>query len=133
MMRGGHAATRRARKLRAGATDAERYLWAGLRGAQLGYSFRRQHPIPPYTVDFACIAVRLVIEVDGGQHGGPADDVRDDFLRRRGWRVLRFWNNEVLENREGVLQVIAAALPPPSRLRGSLPPPLAGEGWGGGF
>jgi primosomal protein N' (replication factor Y) len=128
MMRGGYAAAQRARKLRATATDAERYLWAGLRGAQLGHRFRRQHPIPPYTVEFAGIAARLIIEVDGSQHGGPTDIVRDGFLRRRGWQVLRFWNNEVLENREGALEAIFAALPPPSRLRGPLPPPQAGEG-----
>lgn len=97
-MRSGYSGTRRARGLRAAATDAERHLWGALRGAQLGWDFRRQHPIPPYIVDFACIAARLIIEVDGGQHGGPADQVRDTFLRRHGWRVLRFWNNDVLKN-----------------------------------
>lgn len=111
-MRGGYAGTRRARRLRIAATDAERCLWGALRRAQLGWEFRRQHPIPPYIVDFACIAARLVIEVDGGQHGGRADQSRDAFLQRGGWRVLRFWNNDVLQNREGVVETILAALPP---------------------
>jgi very-short-patch-repair endonuclease len=113
-MRGGYAGTRRARGLRIAATDAERYLWGALRSAQLGWDFRRQHPIRPYIVDFACIAARLVVEVDGGQHGGLADQARDAFLNRRGWRVLRLWNNDVLQNRDGVLQTIVATPPPPA-------------------
>ena len=87
-------------------------------------------PVPPYIVDFACVEARLIIEVDGGQHAVPGEHQRRDArLRRQGWRVLRFWNNEVLENRAGVLQTITDALgrlplayPHPG------PPPLAGEG-----
>jgi primosomal protein N' (replication factor Y) len=122
-MRAGRAGTERARTLRNNATEAEKHLWQGLRDAQLGWSFRRQHPVPPYIVDFACIAVRLIKEVDGGQHAEPGEHaLRDSLLHGRGWRVLRFWNHDVLQNRDGVLQTIAAELPPPSRSAGpSLP------------
>jgi very-short-patch-repair endonuclease len=100
--------------LRHDPTDAEKHLWDGLRERRLGWDFRRQHPMPPYFADFACIAARLIVEVDGGQHAEPGDhDRRDEYLRSKGWRVLRFWNNDVLHNRDGVLQTIAAALPPP--------------------
>jgi very-short-patch-repair endonuclease len=93
--------------LRLNATDAERKLWSRLRGNQLGVAFRRQHPIPPYTVDFACIARRLVIEADGGQHAeSNPDERRDRFLRKQGWTVLRFWNNDILQNLDGVVQMI---------------------------
>jgi primosomal protein N' (replication factor Y) len=137
----------RARKLRNNLTETERALWRDLRDRQLGFRFRRQFPIPPYIVDFACIEARLIIEVDGGQHAAATNDSRrDDKLYRQGWRVLRFRNNDVLENPEGVLQVIAKALgrrlsayphpdPPPQAGEGvygkprtiSSPPPLAGE------
>ncbi len=103
----------RARRLRRNTTEAERLLWDALRKEQLGWRFRRQHPIPPYVVDFACVEARLVIEADGGQHGCPGDHIiRDNALRRGGWRVLRFWNNDILENRAGVLQSIVATLGP---------------------
>lgn len=100
-------------------TDAERLLWRSLRGKQINrHRFRRQHPIGDYIADFACIEQRLVIELDGGQHQAQLeyDEQRSEYLRQQGWRVLRFWNNEVLENLEGVLSVIAASLegtPPP--------------------
>ncbi len=99
-------------------TDAERALWSELRHDQLGCRFRRQHPIPPYIVDFACVEAQLIVEADGGQHTDNDDQARDEYLRLQGWRVIQFWNNEVLENRAGVLEVIAAALaasgkPPP--------------------
>jgi very-short-patch-repair endonuclease len=94
--------TERARNLRRNMTDAEWALWSGLRRDQLGWRFRRQHPIPPYIVDFACLEARLVVEADGGQHALAGDhDRRDEALRRQGWRVLRFWNNDILENRAG--------------------------------
>jgi len=100
------------RKLRQASSDAEIRLWAVLRGRCLtGYKFRRQHPIGPFIVDFACIKSRLVVEADGGQHNENAADVqRTAWLMRRGWRVLRFWNNEILANTEGVLDAVLAAL-----------------------
>jgi very-short-patch-repair endonuclease len=129
-MRGGSAMTNRARKLRGNLTDAERVLWRELRHHQLGSRFRRQFPIPPYVADFACIEARLIIEVDGRQHTRPGDhERRDARLRAHGWRILRFWNNDVLGNRAGVLQTIAEALGPPTENSPHPnPPPLAGEG-----
>ncbi|HEU0187177.1 MAG TPA: DUF559 domain-containing protein [Gallionellaceae bacterium] len=108
----------RARKLRSNLTDAEQKLWYALRGKQLLQSrFRRQHPVGQYIADFACIEVKLIVEVDGGQHQEcqSQDEVRSQFLQQHGWRVLRFWNHDVLQNLEGVLQVIAEQLrrPPP--------------------
>jgi len=98
----------RARELRAAMTDAERALWRCLRMRQLdGHRFRRQHPVGPYVVDFACLPSRLVVEVDGGQHSDSVDDRhRDAFLRGCGFRVLRFWNNEVLGEPDAVCEVI---------------------------
>ncbi|MCK9516521.1 MAG: endonuclease domain-containing protein [Ottowia sp.] len=92
-------------------TDAERVLWRHLRARRLaGGKFRRQHPLGPYVVDFVNLAARLVIEVDGGQHSGSAHDrARDRWLQRQGFRVLRFWNNDVLQHTEGVLQAIYQA------------------------
>jgi very-short-patch-repair endonuclease len=103
-----------ARKLRRGATDTERVMWFLLRDRRLaGVKFRRQVPIGPYVADFASIQNHLIIELDGGQHADNAGDARRDaFLKANGWRVLRFWNNEALSNREGVLQVIHEALTP---------------------
>jgi primosomal protein N' (replication factor Y) len=106
--------TRRARRLRFDVADAERNLWQGLRYT-LGARFRRQYPIPPYVVDFACVEARLIVEADGSQHGLPgADVVRDRKLSEAGWRVLRFWDNDILQNRIGVLQMIAKALASPA-------------------
>jgi very-short-patch-repair endonuclease len=101
----------RARRLRRNTTEPERLLWDALRKDQLGWRFRRQHPLPPYVVDFACVETRLVIEADGGQYGRPGDHIRDNALRRDGWRALRFWN-DIIENRAGVLESIAAKLGP---------------------
>jgi very-short-patch-repair endonuclease len=124
-MRGGSLMRSRARRLRADMTDAERALWRELRQSQLGGRFRRQFPIPPYIVDFACLEAKLIVEADGGQHATPQyNERRDTTLVRRGWRVLHFWNNDILSNRAGVLQTIAEALGtyphPPTlpRLRG---------------
>ena len=87
-----------ARVLRKNPTDAERRLWRHLRRKGLnGLRFRRQAPIGPYIVDFYCEARSLVIEVDGGQHGASADAARDAWLVSHGYRVLRFWNNDLLK------------------------------------
>ena len=100
------------RKLRSQSTDAEMKLWFRLRDRRLGgFKFVRQEAIEPYVVDFVCRERRLIIEVDGGQHADNQQDrERDRVLAAAGYRVLRFWNNDVLTNREGVLQVIAEAL-----------------------
>jgi very-short-patch-repair endonuclease len=108
-------ANRQARALRVAMTDAERRLWACLRGRPLvSYKFRRQHPIGRYIVDFACIEHRLAVEADGGQHcDNEADERRTASLERRGWRVLRFWNTDILTNSEGVQEMILEALSQP--------------------
>jgi very-short-patch-repair endonuclease len=100
-----------ARKLRRRQTEAERSLWMGLRNRQLkGVKFRRQQPIGPYVVDFVSIEKRLIVEVDGGQHNEEGikgkDEERTLWLKGQGYQVLRFWNNEVLTNMEGVLEKI---------------------------
>jgi len=102
-----------ARVLRRRPTDAEQKLWFELRDRRLrGFKFRRQMPKGNYVVDFVCEDRRLVIELDGGQHGDrkAADAERSAYLVAEGYRVLRFWNNEVTENVEGVLSVIVEAL-----------------------
>ncbi len=107
----------RARQLRRNQTDAERKLWARLRSRELcGFKFRRQYPISPFIADFCCFEQRLVVELDGGQHAQQteADQRRSDLLTRHGYRVLRFWDNEVLQNIDGVLQRIAEALSNPN-------------------
>jgi very-short-patch-repair endonuclease len=94
-------------------TDAELRLWAHLRAGQIdGYRFRRQVPIGPYTVDFACLKAHLVIEVDGGQHADARDrdDRRTAWLASQDFRVLRFWDNDVLLHTDGVVETIRAAL-----------------------
>jgi very-short-patch-repair endonuclease len=105
--------TVRARELRLFATDAERALWSHLRNRQLeGCKFRRQAPIDRFIADFACLERKLVIELDGGQHVDQVryDTARTKVLETAGWTVLRFWNHEVLQSREGVLMAIRAAL-----------------------
>ena len=99
-------------------TDAELRLWSRLRGRQMkGFKFRRQHPFGDYILDFVCLDQKLLVEVDGGQHAGQfeKDDARTASLRAAGFRVLRFWNNEVLRDTEAVLESIWNALltPPP--------------------
>ena len=105
-------ARRHAPELRNGMTDAERRLWAGLRAEQLGVKFRRQHPLGPYVLDFACLDPKLAIEIDGSQHLDQAkyDTERDTWLIAQGYVVLRFWANETLSNTAGVLSRIHEAL-----------------------
>lgn len=105
----------KARELRKNSTDAEKKLWNHLRLRQLGgYKFRRQHPLGPYIVDFICLEKRLLIEVDGGQHSERVDydKERTAWLEAQGFRVLRFWNNEILNEIDVVKEVIAEALAP---------------------
>jgi very-short-patch-repair endonuclease len=115
-----------ARRLRRNSTDVERVMWRLLRDRRLaGVKFRRQVPIGPYVADFASIEHRLAVELDGGQHGDASDQRRDGFLVGRGWRVIRFWNNDVLQNRNGVLEHLLHVTQEPSP-RPS--PARAGEG-----
>src|SRR5205085_1591279 len=113
-MRGRNEKTIRiARRLRVNQTDAATVLWNRIRNRQIeGHKFVRQEPIAGYVCDFVCRERRLVIEVDGGQHSeSAADVVRDRRLSEEGYRVLRFWNNDVLGNIEGVLAKIQIELP----------------------
>ncbi len=101
------------RTLRNNMTDAERRLWGVLRGKQFdGYKFRRQHPFDRYVLDFVCLERKIVVEVDGGQHAGENlhDTERTCFLEKAGFRVLRFWNHEVMTRMEGVQELIWRAL-----------------------
>ena len=99
-----------ARKLRLTPTDAEIRVWSRLRRKQLeGFRFRRQHPLGPYVVDFFCAEAKLIVEVDGGQHADDGE-ARTLWLEARGYRVIRFWNNDVLANTEGVLEAIRQEL-----------------------
>ena len=101
----------RAKRLRRDMTDAERRLWAELRADGLGGKWRRQQPIGRYIADFVCQSARLIVEVDGGQHSDSEADVRrTTWLESAGYRVLRFWNHDVLANVDGVLMRIAEAL-----------------------
>ncbi|WP_457348404.1 endonuclease domain-containing protein [Sphingomonas sp. UYP23] len=103
----------RARDLRANATDAERRLWAQISARKVaGARFNRQVPIGPFICDFVSRSAKLVIEVDGGQHtaNAEADLSRTLYLERQGYRVLRFWNNDVMERIEGVVMTIERAL-----------------------
>ncbi|MCC7202113.1 MAG: endonuclease domain-containing protein [Nitrospirae bacterium] len=118
-----------AKILRKKSTDTENLLWRHLRAKQMeGLKFRRQEAIGKYIVDFACYEKRIVIEVDGGQHSmmENEDNTRDQWLKDEGFKVLRFWNNEVLTNIEGILEVIRGTCldhPP-------LAPPIKGGGKG---
>ncbi len=106
-----------ARKLRKNQTDAEQALWQRLRNRQLvGFKFRRQYVLDGYIADFACVEARVIVELDGGQHleQKAYDDKRTQAFAKHGFEVLRFWNDEVLKNMEGVLMVINEALDTPS-------------------
>ena len=105
--------TPKARGLRKQSTDSERTLWRLLRNRELnGYKFRRQTPIGPYIVDFVCFEQKLVVEIDGGHHEARSnyDHERTGCLELRGFRVLRFWNNQVSQKRGSVSEAILVAL-----------------------
>jgi very-short-patch-repair endonuclease len=103
---------RRVRQLRVNATDAERRLWGALRDRQLGgFKFRRQHRLGPFIVDFICFECRVIVEADGGQHAdNKYDEQRTAWLEQRGWRVIRFWNNDILGNTDGVQEMLMEQL-----------------------
>ena len=109
-----HMANRTARNLRCSMTDAERLLWYFLRARRFaGCKFRRQHPIGPFIADFACVEHRLVIEADGGQHAESATDSRrTHWLEAEGWRVMRYWNDDILYRTNEVLEEIRKAVEP---------------------
>jgi len=134
-----HGMAVRARALRKSQTEAERALWRELRRKQLdGAKFRRQEPIGALVADFVCFERGLIVELDGGHHNEEAqfsrDSARTAWLESQGFTVLRFWNNDVLGNIEGVMETIKTALFSPS----PLPSPIEGEGitgttgWRGG-
>ncbi|HXV00145.1 MAG TPA: DUF559 domain-containing protein [Caulobacteraceae bacterium] len=111
------ARIRRARGLRVEATDVERKLWAVLRARQLGgFKFRRQLPIDRYIADFACVEARLIIELDGGQHldNADRDERRTRVLEACGWRVIQFWNTDLIDDLDGVARDILAELKLPA-------------------
>ena len=105
----------RAKALRRSLTDQEKKLWGALRDRRLGgFKFRKQQPIGPFIADFVCQERRLIIEVDGSQHAeSQTDAARDAFLKDKGYRILRVWNNDVTGNLSGVLTAILAALSDP--------------------
>ena len=111
--------------MRADSTKAENVLWQALRNRQLeGLKFRRQVPLDGYIIDFVCFDARLIVEVDGGQHTPETDAIRTRHLEHEGYRVLRFWNNDVLANTEGVIMQISLSL----REREEAAKPPKGEG-----
>ena len=121
---------RRAQELRRTMTDSERRLWHCLRHREFGFRFRRQVPIGGYIADFACPAARIVIELDGGQHGSDEAEARDlirtSEIQRCGFRVIRFWNHEVIEQLDEVIEKIWNEL----YAAPTLTLPLEGEGSG---
>ena len=118
-MKGSTLTQKRARALRGDLTDAERILWSRLKGRQLGWQFRAQHPVGPYIADFACVKMKLIVEIDGATHGSADERAHDAqrtrFMEEQGWGVVRFWNDEVYRNLDGVVESICLRLPPPSR------------------
>jgi very-short-patch-repair endonuclease len=117
-----------AKHLRCHMTDSENKLWRHLRAHRLnGEKFRRQQPIGPYIVDFVHFGARLIVEADGGQHNdAPRDERRDEWLREQGFTVMRFWNNEIMSNLEGVLTTVMAAVA--ESPLSPIPSPARGEG-----
>jgi very-short-patch-repair endonuclease len=128
----GDHALERVRDLRRFSTEAEKALWSALRNRRVqGAKFRRQVWLNGFIADFFCAEARLVIEADGGQHAEQSgyDDRRTETLQHEGFRVIRFWNNDIMENLEGVVAAVADAftLPPSAGWRAP-PSPLKGEG-----
>jgi very-short-patch-repair endonuclease len=126
---------KRAKQLRRDMTDAERKLWSILRSRQLdGAKFRRQQPIGPFIADLVCQDAKLIVEADGGQHSeDEADKRRTAYLSSKGYRILRFWNNDILTNLDAVADAIRAALEtphPPTASQRVPPSPSRGEGLG---
>jgi len=118
-----------AKEMRSQQTEAEHRLWQLVRAHRFaGYKFRRQVPLDFYVADFVCFAERLIIELDGGQHqpSSPQEAERSRFLEGQGYRILRFWNNDVMQNIDGVLHVIAEAAPAPLPPTPDPSPPLRG-------
>lgn len=118
-----------ARELRKNATECERLLWQHLRAHRLqGYKFKRQQPLGLYIADFVCFEARLIIEADGGQHAEQAeyDNRRDNWLQSQGFTVLRFWNNEIMGNMEGVVERVLAVC----KANSPSPQPLPRRGGG---
>ncbi|MGJ0516828.1 MAG: endonuclease domain-containing protein [Methylomicrobium sp.] len=108
-----HDLIHKARSLRKSQTNVEQLLWQQLRNKRLcNYKFRRQFPIAPYITDFICLELKLIIELDGGQHANQTryDDQRTLFLEQRGFKVVRFWNNDVIDNMSGVLEAVHLAI-----------------------
>jgi very-short-patch-repair endonuclease len=99
-----------AKSLRQNLTKADQIVWRYLRNRQLADKFRRQQPLGPYIGDFVCFGKKLIIEIDGSQHSPETDATRTEYLEKKGYRVIRFWNNEVIDNTEGVFQAIEAVL-----------------------
>jgi len=114
-----------ARKLRENSTETEHWFWSRVRAHRLqGFKFKRQHPIGGFVVDFVCLEAMLIVELDGGQHAASArDQLRDARLSEEGYRVLRFWNNDVLTNVDGVVERVMQNLRPSPQ-----PSPATGEG-----
>ena len=119
------------KQLRTFMTDAERKLWHALRSRGVRAKFRRQVPLGPYIADFVSFDAKIIVEVDGGQHASSVtDQERARYFVNRGYRVLRFWNSDVLSNLDGVLETISALTSPSpgAPLRGAPPSPSRGEG-----
>ena len=101
------------KRLRKNMTNAERKIWQKLRCRQLGIKFRRQQPIGNYIVDFVCFEKKMIIEIDGGGHfGSRSDKIRDRWFQKQGYKILRFWNNDVLMNSDAVIQTIINEVSP---------------------
>ena len=127
----GTGAVQRARQLRRASTDAEKRLWRALRSKLPQHKWRRQMPVGPYFADFACFAQKLIVELDGGQHAIATDYDADRtrFLEGQGYRVLRFWNHDVLSNANGVVEMVLDELSAsPSHAFGAGPSLSRGRG-----